>query len=74
MSKNREQNGIDNAPNYIKRYLLRNDIYPLKNPTFRLYYTSHSETSQNLDIFVEDSFRQVVTKNFSFQNFSTNEN
>jgi hypothetical protein len=47
---------------------LPNDLYPLKKTTFRLYYTSHSTDQQVIDVYVEDSFGQVVQKTFSFQN------
>ncbi|RHR83407.1 MULTISPECIES: DUF3872 domain-containing protein [Bacteroidales] len=47
---------------------LPNDLYPLNKTTFRLYYTSHSTDQQVIDVYVEDSFGQVVQKTFSFQN------
>lgn len=45
-----------------------NDLYKLSDETFRLYYTSESEDQQTIDIYVEDSFGQVVQKSFSFTN------
>lgn len=45
-----------------------NDLYNLSDGTFRLYYTSASEDQQTIDIYVEDSFGQVVQKSFSFTN------
>lgn len=45
-----------------------NDRYPLEQETFRLYYTSQCTDQQTVDIFIEDSFGQVVQKAFSFQN------
>ena len=49
---------------------LPNDLYPLDKTTFRLYYTSHSTDQQVIDVYIEDNFRQVVQKNFSWQNDS----
>ena len=48
-----------------------NDLYPLEKETFRLYYTSRSKDQQVIDVYVEDSFGQVVQKTFSFQNEQT---
>ncbi len=45
-----------------------NDLYPLKKETFRLYYTSHCSDQQTIDVYVQDSFGQVVQKTFSFRN------
>ena len=50
------------------RVLLPNDLYPLKKETFRMYYTSHCTDQQVIDVYIEDSFGQVVQKTFSFQN------
>lgn len=47
---------------------LPNDRYPLKNKVFRLYYTSASSERQTIDIYIEDSFGQVVQKTFDFNN------
>lgn len=52
------------------RVLLPNDLYPLKKETFRMYYTSQSSDQQVIDVYIEDSFGQVVQKIFSFQNDS----
>lgn len=41
---------------------LPNDLYPLNKTTFRLYYTSHSTDQQVIDVYIEDSFGQVVQK------------
>lgn len=49
---------------------LPNDLYPLSDGTFRLYYTSHSTLQQVIDVYIEDDFGQVVQKNFSWQNDS----
>ena len=48
--------------------LLTNDLYLLEKETFRMYYTSHSTDQQVIDVYIEDSFGQVVQKTFSFQN------
>lgn len=46
---------------------LPNDLYPLPGETFRLYYTSHCTEQQTVDVYIEDSFGQVVRKTFSLQ-------
>lgn len=48
-----------------------NDRFPLESEIFRLYYTSTSTDQQVIDVYVEDSFRQVEKVSFSFTN--TNE-
>lgn len=48
--------------------LLPNDLYQLEKETFRMYYTSHCTDQQVIDVYIEDSFGQVVQKTFSFQN------
>jgi hypothetical protein len=53
------------------RVLTPNDLFPLTKETFRLYYTSQCTDQQNLDIYIEDNFGQVVQKSFSFSNEST---
>lgn len=45
---------------------LPNDFYPLEKETFRLYYTSASTDQQTIDVYVEDSFQQLVQLTFSF--------
>ena len=45
-----------------------NDRYPLERTAFRLYYTSLGTDRQTIDLYVEDSFGQVVQKSFSFSN------
>lgn len=47
---------------------LPNDRYPLNKTTFRLYYTSRSSENQVIDVYVEDNFRQVVQRTYSWQN------
>lgn len=52
---------------------LPNDFYPLEKETFRLYYTSASTDQQTIDVYVEDSFQQLVQLTFSFNNDSNKE-
>ena len=47
--------------------LLPNDLYPLSNQEFRLYYTSHDAIQQTIDIYIEDSHGQLTQQSFSFQ-------
>lgn len=47
-----------------------NDRYLLENTIFRLYYTSHCDDQQTIDVYVEDSFGQVEKVTFSFTNKS----
>ena len=55
------------------RILQANDLYPLKNEVFRLYYTSQCSDQQTIDIYIVDSFGQTVQKTFSWQNERTDE-
>jgi len=55
------------------RVLTPNDLFPLTSDEFRLYYTSHCTDQQNLDIYIEDNFGQVVQKSFGFQNENIND-
>jgi len=48
-----------------KRFL-PNDLYPLTKDVFRLYYASHCDEQQVIDVYIEDNFKQVVRKSFSF--------
>lgn len=50
--------------------LLPNDCYPLERFSFRLYYTSHSDDQQVIDVYIEDNMGQMVQKSFTFQNDS----
>jgi hypothetical protein len=50
-----------------------NDLYPLNNEVFRLYYTSGCTDQQSIDIYIVDSFGQTVQKTFSWQNESVEE-
>lgn len=53
---------------------LPNDFYPLPSETFRLYYTSASTDQQQIDVYIEDSFGQVIQLTFAFKNENENEN
>ena len=55
------------------RVLTPNDLFPLTNNVFRLYYTSHCSDQQAVDVYMENSFGQVVQKTLSFQNESIRE-
>jgi len=50
-----------------------NDLYPLTKEVFRLYYTSCGTDQQVIDVYIQDSFGQVIQKTFSFQNESVKE-
>ena len=52
----------------ITGYVAPNDLYPLPGETFRLYYKSLCTDQQTIDIYIVDSFGQIVTKSFSFNN------
>jgi len=46
--------------------LLPNDLYLLNSKEFRLYYTSHSEDQQVIDIYFVDNFDQMFSLSISF--------
>lgn len=48
--------------------LAPNDLYPLTKEVFRLYYTSRCTDQQVIDVYIQDSFGQVIQKTFSWQN------
>jgi hypothetical protein len=50
------------------RVLTPNDLFPLTNDVFRLYYTSLCTDQQNLDVYIEDNIWQMVQKTLSFSN------
>ena len=50
-----------------------NDLFPLTKEVFRLYYTSRCTDQQVIDVYIQDSFGQVIQKTFSFQNESVKE-
>jgi len=45
-----------------------NDLYPLIRELFRLYYTARSADQQVIDLYLEDSFGQVMRKTIAFDN------
>lgn len=47
-----------------------NDLYDMERETFRLYYTSRSEETQNIDLYFIDNFGSMCTLSFSFNNDS----
>ena len=53
--------------------LLPNDLYPLPEETFRLYYRSFGTDQQKIDIYILDSFGRVVQKSFAFNNEAEDE-
>lgn len=53
--------------------LLPNDLYLLPEETFRLYYRSFGTDQQKMDIYILDSFGQVVQKSFAFNNEAEDE-
>ena len=53
--------------------LLPNDLYPLPEETFRLYYRSFGTDQQKIDIYILDSFGQVLQKSFAFNNEAEDE-
>lgn len=52
--------------------LLPNDLYPLEEEKFRLYYKSLSTDQQTIDIYILDSHGQSIQKTFSFNNENQN--
>ena len=52
------------------RVFTPNDLFQLDKDVFRLYYTSQCTDQQNIDIFLEDTFGQVVKMTLSFGNES----
>lgn len=47
---------------------LPNDLYPLPEKEFRLYYTSESLVSQQFDVWIVDSFGNEKQISFQFNN------
>jgi hypothetical protein len=48
--------------------LIPNDLFLLDKDVFRLYFTSLSDDQHTIDVYIEDSFKQIVQKTFSFSN------
>jgi hypothetical protein len=53
------------------RLLTPNDSFRLKKEAFRLYYTSRCADQQTVDVYIEDSFGQLVQKTFAFSGEQT---
>jgi len=45
-----------------------NDLYPLSEVEFRLYYTSTSSVTQSFDIWISDNFENEEKLSFQFNN------
>lgn len=45
-----------------------NDLYPLSEEEFRLYYTSTSTETQSFDIWISDNFENEEKVSFQFNN------
>lgn len=52
---------------------LPNDLYEMPEETFRLYYTSRSTDQQVIDLYFLDSFGNMFTLSFSFNNENDSE-
>lgn len=59
---------MDNGTLFIPK-----DFYQLEKNTPQLYYTSISTDQHTIDMYVEDSFQQLVQLTFSFNNDSWKE-
>ena len=53
---------------YNETPYLPNDLYPLPQKEFRLYYTSASTVSQTFDVWVSDNFGNEKKLEFRFDN------
>lgn len=53
---------------YNENPYLPNDFYLLAEKEFRLYYTSQSEDTQNLSIWISDNFGNEKKIDFQFKN------
>lgn len=49
-----------------------NDLYPLRDSAFRLYYLSQSKETHQFDVYVEDNFGQSEKLSFEFSDASAN--
>ena len=55
---------------YDNEPYLPNDLYPLEEKEFRLYYTSQSEDTQDFSIWISDNFGNEKKIDFQFKNES----
>lgn len=53
---------------YSEPAYIPNDLYPLPQIQFRLYYTSQSVVSQSFDIWISDNFGNEKQVSFQFNN------
>ncbi|MBX9886955.1 MAG: DUF3872 domain-containing protein [Flavobacteriaceae bacterium] len=60
--------GKGSLQHYDKPAYLPNDLYPLKEKQFRLYYTSQSSVSQSFDVWISDHFGNEKKLSFQFNN------
>ena len=67
-----EGNGLLQYENCL--LLLPNNFYEFENEIFRLYYTSHCQDQQTIDITVHDNFNQEYKFSVSFTNESVGRN
>lgn len=51
---------------YTEPPYMPNDLYPLPQTQFRLYYTSQSTVSQSFDIWISDNFGNEQQVSFQF--------
>ncbi|MBN8880554.1 DUF3872 domain-containing protein [Chitinophaga sp. 212800010-3] len=58
--------GIGALRYYNETPYLPNDLYPLPQTQFRLYYTSASAVSQSFDIWISDNFGNEKQLSFQF--------
>ena len=49
---------------------ITDDRYLIEDDVFRLYYTSHCDDAQEVEIYIEDNFGQVEKLVFEFTNES----
>lgn len=60
--------GVGELRNFNESPYQPNDLYPLSEKQFRLYYTSRSVVAQSFDIWVSDNFGNEQQLNFKFNN------
>ena len=63
-----QREGYYEETKYFIRYFQPDGKGTLPGETFRLYYTSASTDQQQIDVYIEDSFGQVVQLTFAFNN------
>ncbi|WP_312288439.1 MULTISPECIES: DUF3872 domain-containing protein [Bacteroidota] len=63
-----QNDGLGSLNYYGNKPYLPNDLYPLADKEFRLYYTSESLVSQQFDVWIVDSFGNEKQISFQFNN------